>query len=113
LDNTGINKSYVIVTVMGALCLIGTVRKVKISYLLRGHSHTFGDGLIGAIGTKLIEGNMQTFRIFRKAVKAAASTLEYAHCDCFQLVGITDYNHMFRKQKQNPHGMNGKALLIN
>ena len=36
LDNYSINKNYTIVCVMGALTLLGIVRKVKLAYLKRG-----------------------------------------------------------------------------
>ena len=36
LDNYSINKNYTIICVMGALTLLGIVRKVKLAYLKRG-----------------------------------------------------------------------------
>jgi hypothetical protein len=50
MDNASANKSHVFVAAMSALPLLGICRKVKVSYLARGHSHCDGDGDIGTAG---------------------------------------------------------------
>ena len=93
---------------MGALCLLGVTRKVKISYLLCGHSHTLGDGIMGALGSSLVDDNLPTFEVFRTHVKDAGKNLGYAYIGCFQLLGITDYKLMFDDIQANPHSIHGK-----
>ena len=107
IDNTAINKSYVIISALGALNLLGVTRKVKISYLLVGHSHTLGDGVMGSFGNTINDINMPTFETFRVAVIDAGKKLGYAHIDCFRIVGITDYKLLFSDIDKNPHNMHG------
>ena len=112
MDNASVNKSFTLIAAMGALSLMGIVRKVKMSYLKRGHSHTFGDGVIGSIGSQLIQGNMVSFTSFRAAVIKAFNKKGTGYCDVVSLIGITDYKTMFDDIRRNPHMIHGKKLLV-
>lgn len=107
LDNTAINKSFVLVGLMGALSLLGITRKVKVSYLKVGHSHTLGDGVIGVVGTQVVNGNMPTFESFRTAVKSALRKEGHGFVEVYRLIGITDYKVMFDDICRNPNSISG------
>ena len=47
LDNYSINKNFTVVSVMGALTVLGICRKVKVSYGERGHGHGDNDANMG------------------------------------------------------------------
>ena len=109
MDNARPNKSYVVIAAMAALVLLGIVKKVKLSYLMTGHSHTFGDGVIGNVGSQVIQHDMVTFGQFKRAVEGAFVS-EGGHV--FQLIGITDYKTMFEDIKGNPHNIAGNPKLL-
>jgi hypothetical protein len=111
MDNASPNKSYAVIAAMGALGLLGVVRKVKISYLLAGHSHTFGDGIMGTVGSVINNENMQTFEVVRELIIATGKQQGYANVDVFQIIGITDYKSLFADIRSNPHDITGMCVL--
>lgn len=97
---------------MVALIHLGIVRKVKISYFLRSHSHCDGDGVIGVVGGKICTENLPTFESFREATIAAFTGQGYS--DVLNIIGLTDYASMFSTvARSNPYIINGKGMLFN
>jgi hypothetical protein len=111
MDNASPNKCYTLIAAVGALALLGIVRKTKVSYLRQGHSHTFNDGIIGFVGTHIIQDNMPTFESFETAVKSAFNQKKTGHVEVFRLVGITDYKTMFNDIRLNPEYIDGLTSL--
>jgi hypothetical protein len=107
MDNAKPNKCHTLVAAMGALGLLGILRKVKLSYLKVGHSHTLGDGKIGEVGRQVINDNMPTFESFRENVKKAFRGVGNGYNDVFRLIGITDYKSMFDDVRRNPESITG------
>ena len=110
-DNARVNKNYTLVAAMGALGLLGIVRKVKLSYLKVGHSHCDGDGVIGVIGRDIINENMPTFETFRDHVKRAFRKMGTGFNEVYRLVGITDYKTLYHDIRLNPHGIQGELKI--
>ncbi len=111
MDNYSINKNYTIICVMGALTLLGIIRKAKLAYLKRGnlrlpesgfcyyiivgHSHNDDDADIGIAGNYLCNLELPDFEVFKKNLIDAFARNNQAHCDVQRLLGITDYVEMF------------------
>ena len=107
MDNASPNKNFTILSALSSLVLLGIVKKVKISYLKTGHSHTFGDGIIGTVGTRFVQGNVPTFEEFRRVVNEAFKDLGSLYHDVYRIVGMTDYKVMFDDVRDNPHEIEG------
>jgi len=110
MDNAAPNKNYTLLAAMASLVLLGIVRKVKISYLMTGHSHTFGDGIIGTVGSRFVEGDVPTYEKFRSVVNEAFSELGSCCHDVQRIVGMTDYKELFADITNNPHNIQGKCV---
>lgn len=108
MDNAIINKNYTMIASSGALCLLGITRKVKLSYLLVGHTHTMDDGVMGSVGTVLCDSNMQTFEVMRERLIAEGERQGFGHVEMFRIVGCTDYNKLFDDIRNNPRQIYGK-----
>lgn len=108
LDNPGINKSYSIIAAMGALCLLGICRKVKLQYFEQGHSHCDGDGDIGTAGAAQSTETLPSHEAFVSSLHKifpGAVNVE-------RIIGVTDYRKMFADIQANPHHIHGKLFFF-
>ena len=111
MDNAKPNKNYTFISAMGALVLLGIVKKVKISYLKTGHSHTFGDGVIGNVGSRIIQGDMPSYESFQASVREALKGQGTLVSSVNRIIGTTDYKVMFEDIRKNPHLIEGTISL--
>lgn len=107
MDNASPNKSNVLIAALCCLPLLGICRKVKLSYLVRGHSHTDGDGDIGIAGSYISTKNLQTFEDFADAVKSAFRSKSSGFTEVERIIGATDYIAMFPEYERNNYDMHG------
>ena len=112
MDNASPNKNFCVIAAMGALVLLGIVKKVKISYLMTGHSHTFNDGVVGTVGNRFVEGDVPTFEKFREVVNEAFADMGSKNHEVYRIVGMTDYKEMFCDIRANPHDIEGETNVI-
>jgi hypothetical protein len=110
MDNAAPNKSHVLVAALSTLPLLGICRKVKVSYLARGHSHCDGDGDIGTAGNHISGLDLPTFDDFAAAIKDAFRN-KAGHTEVVQLIGATDYAAMFPEYVDNVHKMHGLSTV--
>lgn len=108
MDNPGINKSYSIIAAMGALCLLGVCRKVKLLYFEVGHSHCDGDGDIGTAGATQ---NTETLVTYESFVSSLHKIFPGA-VDVERVIGVGDYRKMFADIQKNPEHIHGKQKII-
>jgi hypothetical protein len=106
MDNASANKSHVLVAALSVLPLLGICRKVKVSYLARGHSHCDGDGDIGTAGNYISGMDLPTFSFFAAAIKDAFKN-KAGYTEVVQLIGATDYAAMFPEYAENVYKMHG------
>jgi hypothetical protein len=96
MDNASPNKCFTVVAAMGALCLLGIVKKVKLSYLVVGHTHDDYDAIIGTIATYIANLDLPTFDDYKKAAKEAIHAANSTVLAVEKIVGICDYDRLFR-----------------
>lgn len=111
MDNAGVNKSNLLIAALSILVVLGVCRKIKVSYLARGHSHCDGDGDIGIAGNVISRRNLATFEDFSAAVKSAFSE-RCGNTAVERIVGCTDYQKLLPEYPRNDYGMHGKQYCI-
>ena len=96
LDNVGSNKGYILIICMAILIRLGIAKKVKISYLLVGHTHEDIDSIIGVICTHLRQMDVWTLTELANAIREALSKDGSQVRDVFTWYGIPDYASVFK-----------------
>ncbi len=96
LDNVGSNKGYILIVCMAILVRLGIVKKVKISYLLVGHTHEDIDSIIGVICSHLRRMDVWTLTTLANAIREALSKDGSKVMDVFTWYGIPDYASVFK-----------------
>lgn len=110
MDNVSSNKCFTVVAAMAALCLLGVVKKVKLSYLEVGHTHDDYDAIIGTIGSYITNLDLATFEDYKTACIEAITKQGSLVLAVERIVGITDYDRLF--QDFNSSKVTGKRPLI-
>jgi len=122
LDNVSSNKCFTIYSVLIELIKNGIFKKVKVSYLIVGHTHEDIDALIGiqnifilaiilsrlhigSIVTKLRVQDISTIEEFKQKVLAALKTSHGKVKDVQVVLGIPDYDKMFCQIMPDIKGM--------
>lgn len=77
---------------MSILVLLGICRKVKLSYLIVGHTHEDVDAVIGNVVSRLRREDLPTFERFREECMAAIKKEGGAVLDVIRIVGISDFD---------------------
>ena len=95
MDNVSSNKCTAIITGMAALVLLGIVRKIKLSYLIVGHTHEDIDAFIGNVVSYLRRLDIRTYEELEKACKDAVQLVGSKVLNVERAIGITDYRQMF------------------
>ena len=96
LDNVSSNKCSTVFSALASLVLLGVCRKVKVNYLIVGHTHEDIDALIGTIVAKLRALDLPALSVYEKEVKASV-LMESAQIQGVQhLIGIPDYDKLFK-----------------
>ena len=96
LDNTSVNKAWTLMAGLGALTLAGVVRKIKVSYLLVGHTHEDVDAIIGKVLGAMRKFDMFTFRAYEEQADASLLKLKCRILGIQRIIGIPDYDIIFR-----------------
>jgi hypothetical protein len=95
LDNVNSNKGYTVLSAMCALVLSGVVQKVKLAFLLVGHTHEDIDACIGNVVAAIRKKNLATFEDFRRECMDAIKKDNGTVIDVEQLIGVGDYDKLF------------------
>jgi hypothetical protein len=96
LDNVNSNKCKSVIAGMAALCLLGIVRKVKLSYLIVGHTHEDIDACIGNVVSHIRGQDMPTYAKFREECINAIRKEGGSILDIVRVIGITDFDKMYK-----------------
>lgn len=96
LDNVSSNKCFTVIAAMSALCLLGVVQKVKLSYLEVGHTHDDYDAIIGTISSHITTLDLPTFEMYKAACMEAITKDGSVVLAVEKIIGITDYDRMFQ-----------------
>jgi hypothetical protein len=110
MDNVSSNKCFTVVAAMAALCMLGVVKKVKISYLEVGHTHDDYDAIIGTIGSYISRLDLATFEDYKAACIEAITKNGSLVLAVEKIIGITDYDRLF--QDFNSSKVKGASLQI-
>ena len=92
LDNVYSNKSYTVLAAMSMLVLLGICRKVKLSYLVVGHTHEDVDATIGNTVTHLRSCDQPTFTRFQSECHEAIKKEGGRIMKVERIVGISDFD---------------------
>ena len=95
LDNTSANKSWTLIAGLGALTLAGIVRKIKISYLLVGHTHEDVDAVIGKVLGAIRKHDMFTYEQYYEQCRLSILKHKCRVIRVRRLIGIPDYDAIF------------------
>ena len=82
-----------------SLCLLGVVKKVKLSYLEVGHTHDDYDAIIGTIGSHICNLDLATFEDYKAACIGAITKDGSLVLAVEKIVGISDYDRLFQDFK--------------
>ena len=96
LDNVVSNKCATVFSALASLVKLGVCRKVKVNYLIVGHTHEDTDALIGTIVAKLRAQDLPSLSVYAAQVKSSVR-LECAQIqDVKHVIGIPDYDEIFK-----------------
>ena len=96
LDNVSSNKCSTVFSALASLVLLGVCRKIKVNYLIVGHTHEDIDALIGTIVAKLRAMDLPALSVYENEVKASVLKESAQIQDVVHLLGITDCDHLFK-----------------
>jgi hypothetical protein len=96
MDNAYNNKGYTVIALMVALVLLGICRKVKISFMVVGHTHDDYDALIATICTHISSMDIFTLNEFERACRDAIFKDQSQIIDVMQLFGLPDFDRLFQ-----------------
>lgn len=112
MDNVIYNKCHTVIGTMSMLTLLGIVRKVKLSYLVVGHTHEDVDATIGNVVTHLRAQDLPTYSEFREQCLVAIRKDGGAVLDVHQIIGCTDFDEVFQKiNKFNVDGISAAHTI--
>jgi hypothetical protein len=111
MDNAYVNKGYTVIALMVTLVLLGICRKVKISFMVVGHTHDDYDALIATICTHISNMDIFTLAAFEQACRDAILKENCQVIDVLQLFGLPDFDRFFQDsfKGKKPEGI--KFLL--
>lgn len=112
MDNVSSNKCFTVVAAMAALCLLGVVKKVKLSYLEVGHTHDDYDAIIGTIGSHICNLDLATFEDYKAACTEAITKDGSLVLAVEKIIGITDYDRLFQDFNSSKVTGTFKVLLL-
>jgi hypothetical protein len=95
LDNVYSNKGYIILICLAILIRLGIVKKIKIGYLLVGHTHDDIDGLIGVIASALRQLDVMSLSELVKAIRRAVHKESAEVKEVLLWYGLPDYESVF------------------